>query len=101
MGFRYRDELELAEATRISEVVIARGEHAFEVDPALMVEHVTQQPMPRWDTQRIARARSDYLEWMHRHFARRVVAGSTLIDHNGEQRSITIEHHTDTGVEGV
>jgi hypothetical protein len=80
MGFRYPDELDLPEPAHVTETVVQRLEHVFEVDPALMREHVAQQAMLRWDTERIVAARWDYLDWMHHHFARRVVHGSSLFD---------------------
>ena len=68
------------EPQRMSDVAIMRFEHIFEVDPALMQEHVRQHGFPNWDTQRIAASRLDHLDWMHRHFAGVVVAASELAD---------------------
>jgi hypothetical protein len=34
---------------------------------------------PNWDTLRIMRSRHDHLDWMHRHFATRVVTGSEIL----------------------
>ncbi len=65
---------------RMSDVAIMRFEHIFEVDPALMEEHVRQQRFPNWDTQRIAASRTDHLDWMHRHWATVVVSGEELLD---------------------
>jgi hypothetical protein len=65
---------------RMSDVAIMRFEHIFEVDPALMTEHVRQQAFPNWDTQRIAGSRHDHLDWMHRHWATVVVSGEDLLD---------------------
>jgi hypothetical protein len=44
-----------------------------------MERHVLQQVFPNWDTLRIMRSRHDHLDWMHRHFAARVVTGSQLL----------------------
>ena len=64
---------------RVSEVAQTTFEHVYEVDPRLMQVHVLQQVFPSWDTLRIMRSRHDHLEWMHRHFATKVVAGSELL----------------------
>ena len=68
------------EPQRITDVVVMRFEHIFEVDPKLMTEHVRQHHFPNWDTQRIAASRHDHLEWMHRHWATVVVSGEELLD---------------------
>ena len=64
----------------MSDVAIMRFEHIFEVDPALMQEHVRQLGFPNWDTQRIAASRTDHLDWMHRHWAHKVLSGEELAD---------------------
>jgi hypothetical protein len=51
----------------------------FEVDPRLMERWVLQQTFPNWDSLRIMNSRHEHLEWMHRHFATRVVTGSALL----------------------
>ena len=57
---------------RITETVVMRFEHVYEVDPELM--RVTpQQDMPVWDSKRIFAARWDHLDWMHDHFADEVL----------------------------
>ena len=78
--FRRGDELTPLPPQQMSDVAIMRFEHIFEVDPALMTEHVPQQEFPNWDTQRIAASRTDHLEWMHRHWADVVVSGEELLD---------------------
>ena len=65
---------------RVSEVAQTTFEHVYEVDPRLMQVHVLQQVFPNWDTLRIMRSRHDHLAWMHRHFAEKVVAGSSILD---------------------
>jgi hypothetical protein len=57
-----------------------RFEDIYEVDPALMSEHLSQQPFPNWDTVRIVQARHDHLDWMHRHWAGRVVSGQEILE---------------------
>jgi len=52
----------------ITDGVVMRFEHVYEVDPDLM-RTTPQQAMPAWDTQRIVAARWDHLDWMHDHFA--------------------------------
>jgi hypothetical protein len=63
----------------VSEVAQTTFEHVYEVDPRLMQVHVLQQVFPNWDTLRIMRSRHDHLDWMHRHFASRVVTGSEIL----------------------
>lgn len=66
-------------ATRVSDVAITRFEDVYEVDPALMQEHVRQQAMPNWDTLRIVAGRHAHLQWMHDHWAATVVSGAGLL----------------------
>lgn len=80
MSYRYHDEMTPPPATRASEVAITRFEHVFEVDPDLMTEHVLQQVFPNWDTLRLVRSRADHLDWMHRHFAHKVISGEELLN---------------------
>ena len=68
-GFIYKRQYVRPEATRISDGVIMRIDHVYEVDPDLMGEHFRQQNMPTWDTLRIVASRNDHLSWMHEHFA--------------------------------
>ena len=44
-----------------------------------MERWVLQQTFPNWDSLRIMNSRGDHLEWMHRHFAHKVVTGSELL----------------------
>ena len=67
-------------AERVSDVAQTTFEHVYEVDPRLMQRHVLQQVFPNWDTLRIMRSRHDHLAWMHRHFAEKVVAGSSILE---------------------
>jgi hypothetical protein len=67
------------EAHRVTDVVVSRFDHVFEVDPALMTEHVHQQNIPNWDFQRIVASRWEHLAWMHDHFADKVFSGEELL----------------------
>jgi hypothetical protein len=66
-------------AEPVADGVVMRLEHVFEVDPALMTEHVHQQELPNWDVQRIVDSRWEHLAWMHDHFADSVVSGEELL----------------------
>ncbi len=67
------------EAQRVTDVVVSRFDHVFEVDPALMTEHVRQQDIPNWDFKRIVDSRWEHLDWMHDHFADTVLSGEELL----------------------
>ena len=77
--YRYDEQMTPPAATPANEVAQATFEDVFEVDPQLMQRHVLQQTFPNWDTLRIMRSRHDHLDWMHRHFASRVVTGSEIL----------------------
>jgi hypothetical protein len=79
IGFRHREQMTPPPPRPASEVAITRFEHVFEVDPRLMERWVLQQTFPNWDTLRIMHSRHDHLDWMHRHFAERVVSGSEVL----------------------
>jgi hypothetical protein len=76
----------------VSEVAQTTFEHVYEVDPRLMQVHVLQQVFPNWDTLRIMRSRHEHLDWMHRHFAEKVVTGSEILAEIDES-----ETHRDPG----
>jgi hypothetical protein len=67
------------EPRRITDVAVMRFDHVYEVDPALMTEHIRQQEIPAWDTHRIVASRWDHLAWMHEHWADTVVDGEELL----------------------
>ena len=67
--FVYKQEYVRPEATRVSDGVVIRLDHVYEVDPGLMGHHFKQQDMPLWDTLRIVESRNEHLSWMHEHFA--------------------------------
>lgn len=68
-----QDEQQPPQARRITDGVIQRLEHVYEVDPDLMGTHFKQQQMPVWDTERIIENRWEHLNWMHFHFADEVL----------------------------
>lgn len=68
------------EAQRVTDDVVMRLDHIYEVDPAKMTEHVQQQDMPAWDSRRIVASRWDHLAWMHAHFADAVISGEELVE---------------------
>ncbi len=78
-AYRYSEESTPPEPVQVTDVAIRRFEHVFEVDPKLMVDHVSQQEFPNWDTLRIVGARHSHLDWMHRHWASTVVSGEELL----------------------
>jgi hypothetical protein len=78
LGFRLSAQ-KPPEADRVTDVVVSRFEHVFEVDPALMTEHVHQQDIPNWDFERIVDNRLEHLAWMHEHFADSVLSGEELL----------------------
>ena len=79
IGFRYDEQDTPPGPERVSDVAHTTHPHLFEVDPRLMERWVLQQEFPNWDSLRIMSSRSDHLDWMHRHFATRVVTGSELL----------------------
>ena len=75
------------EAKRVTDDVVMRFDHIYEVDPALMTEHTLQQDLPAWDTQRIVESRWEHLAWMQDHFADSVLSGQELLDELEEERA--------------
>ena len=78
LGFRLSAQ-KPPDAKRVTDVVVSRLEHVYEVDPALMTEHVHQQEIPNWDVERIVESRWEHLAWMHDHFADSVISGEELL----------------------
>jgi hypothetical protein len=78
LGFRLSAQRP-PEAERVTDVVVSRFEHVYEVDPALMQENVKQQDIPNWDFDRIVDSRWEHLAWMHNHFADSVLSGEELL----------------------
>ena len=78
LGFRLAAQ-KPPEAKRINDEVVMRFDHVYEVDPALMSEHIRQQEIPAWDTLRIVESRWEHLAWMHDHFADSVVSVEELL----------------------
>jgi uncharacterized damage-inducible protein DinB len=86
LGFRLSAQ-KPPEAKRVTDQVVMRFDHIYEVDPALMTEHTLQQDLPAWDTQRIVESRWEHLAWMQDHFADSVVSGEELLDELEEERA--------------
>jgi hypothetical protein len=68
---------------RVADSVVMRFEHIYEVDPALMTEHIEQHDFPAWDTKRIVDSRGKHLAWMHDHWADILVSGDELLAEDG------------------
>jgi len=85
LGFRLSAQ-KPPEAKRVTDRVVMRFDHVYEVDPALMTEHTVQQDLPAWDTQRIVESRWEHLAWMQDHFADSVLSGQELLDELEEER---------------
>ena len=78
LGFRLSAQRP-PQAERVTDDVVSRFEHVYEVDPALMQENVKQQDIPNWDFERIVDSRWEHLAWMHNHFADSVLSGEELL----------------------
>lgn len=76
IGFRLSAQ-KPPEARRITDDVIQRFDHVFEVDPAKMTI-IEQQEMPAWDTLRIVDSRWEHLAWMHDHWADAVLLAADI-----------------------
>ena len=80
---------------RITDTVVMRFEHVYEVDPALM-ELTGQQDLPAWDTMRIVDSRWEHLDWMHDHFADEVLlAGVESETMPPDERALPSEEQAD------
>jgi hypothetical protein len=77
--YRFAEQFTPPPPVPVSEVAQSTFEHVYEVDPRLMERHVLQQVFPNWDTLRIMNSRHDHLQWMHQHFASKVVTGSEIL----------------------
>ena len=77
--YRYAEQYHPPEPQRVTDVALTTFEHVFEVDPRLMQRWVLQQTFPNWDSLRIMNSRHDHLDWMHAHFADRVISGSDVL----------------------
>jgi hypothetical protein len=78
IGFRLSAQ-QPPEPERVNDTVVKRFDHVYEVDPALMQEHVRQHEFPAWETKRIVDGRWDHLDWMHAHWADGVLSGEELL----------------------
>ena len=81
---------------RITDAVVMRFEHVYEIDPELMAL-TGQQDMPAWDTMRIVDSRWEHLDWMHDHFADAVLlAGEESETMPPDERANPSEERADT-----
>jgi hypothetical protein len=94
-AYRYGDQHTPPPAHQVTDVAIIRFEHVYEVEPSLMTAYVTQQTLPKWDMLRIVRSRHDHLDWMHKHWAHRVISGEELLK---EMESESAETLTGEGI---
>ena len=78
LGFRLSAQTP-PKAEPVTDGVVSRFEHTFEIDPSLMTAHVHQQNIPNWDFKRIVDSRWEHLAWMHDHFADSVISGEELL----------------------
>jgi len=65
------------EPRRITDDVVMRFEHVYEVAPEKM-QVFPQQSIPAWDTLRIVDSRWEHLAWMHDHWADAVLRAEEL-----------------------
>ncbi len=80
MSYRHGEEQPPDRWPRVTDQAVQRIDGLFEVNPAFMTEHVTQQVMPLWDIRRIVAGRHDHLEWMHRHWAATTISAASLLE---------------------
>lgn len=57
----------------MAEKVLVTNGH-YEVDPKRMQDYIKQQIMNEAERERIIKCRWMYLDWMHKHFTKKVVA---------------------------
>jgi hypothetical protein len=79
IGFRLAAQ-KPPEAKPVANGVVMRLEDVYEVDPALMTDHIQQLDFPVWRTNGIVANRWDHLAWMHDHFADTVIHGEELLE---------------------
>ena len=65
------------DARAITDGVIMRFDHVYEVDPERM-QVIEQDDIPAWDTHRIVANRWDHLDWMHDHWADGLLSAEEL-----------------------
>jgi hypothetical protein len=76
LGFRLSAQ-GAPDARQITDSVIMRFDHVYEIDPDRM-QVVDQDSIPAWDTERIVANRWDYLAWEHDHWADAVIGADDL-----------------------
>jgi hypothetical protein len=64
----------------VTDQVVMRFDHVYEVDPGLMPEHTRERQFPACETLRIVDSRSGDLAWMHDHFADGLAPGEGLLE---------------------
>ena len=84
IGFRLAEQRP-PDPERVTDAVVMRFEHVYEVDPDLMTEHIRQHSFPAWETKRIVDSRWEHLEWMHAHWADFVISGEELLEEEEEE----------------
>lgn len=72
-GFRLQAETP-PEPEPVTDGVVMRLEHVYEIDPERM-QIIRQQNMPVSDSLRIGDSRWEHLAWMHDHWADTVLSG--------------------------
>ena len=75
LGFRLAAQKPPERDSGSRTAVVMRFDHVYEVDPALMTEHMPQQDIPPGTRYRIVDSRWEHLAWMHDHFADSVLSG--------------------------
>jgi hypothetical protein len=88
-SFVSKQEYVRPEATRVSDGVVIRLQHVYEVDPDLMGKQFDQQAMPTWDTLRIVESRNEHLKCMHEHFADETLVAGLESEWNSDLASRT------------
>ena len=83
IGFRLAAQ-RAPDPERVTDAVIMRFEHVYEVDPAPMTEHIQQHSFPAWDTMRIGESRWEHLARMHDHWAETVISGEELLEEDAD-----------------
>src|SRR5919107_1867056 len=78
-------------AKRITDTVIERLEHQYELAPGPL-QTTPAQDMRLWDPRRIFNARWDHLDWMHDHFADEVLLAGMESETMPEEHAMPSEH---------
>ena len=76
----------------VTDVVVTRFDHIYEVDPSRMGTYFQQQQMPPWDSLRIAADRWDHIRDIHGQWADEIVLAG-----QGSELDVATESGPDTG----